>query len=137
MSRLAWMAWLIVAVAVAVVGSRSVSALGFASASEQDPLLSTSDAPTVINDGFECSDGVHAQAGVNGLVPDGWTAVPLLGNPRLNSTRIEFAGSCEGSGFIERIEGFDSLAILSEDIESLPEPGKPRRKLHNLYITLH
>jgi hypothetical protein len=50
--------------------------------------------------------------------------VLLGGAPRLNSTRIEFAGGCGEDGFIERIEGEDSLVFLSEDIETPPEPGK-------------
>lgn len=82
-------------------------------------------APGLSNPGFECTQGFALQGGIVGLVPAGWTAVRLAGNPKLNSTRIEFAGSCEGSGFIERLEGIDSLVILSEDIEEPPEPGKP------------
>jgi hypothetical protein len=51
--------------------------------------------------------------------------VLLDGRPELNSTRTYFAGSCGGSGFIERIEGEDSMVFLSEDIETPPLPGKP------------
>lgn len=82
-------------------------------------------APGLSNPGFECTQGFAPQDGIIGLVPVGWTAARLAGNPKLNSTRIEFAGNCEGSGFIERLEGIDSLVILSEDIEEPPEPGKP------------
>lgn len=82
-------------------------------------------APTIHNAGFECNHGYSPQSGIRGLVPDGWTAVLLQGQPELNSTRTYFAGSCSGSGFIERIEGEDSLAMLSEDIETPPLPGKP------------
>jgi hypothetical protein len=82
-------------------------------------------APPLTNPGFECTQGFAPQDGIVGLVPAGWTATRLAGNPKLNSTRIEFAGSCEGSGFIERLEGIDSLVILAEDIEEPPEPGKP------------
>lgn len=82
-------------------------------------------APPLTNPGFECAQGFAPQDGINGLVPAGWTAAQLVGAPRLNSTRIEFAGSCEGSGFVERLEGDDSLVILAEDIEEPPEPGKP------------
>jgi hypothetical protein len=82
-------------------------------------------APSLTNPGFECTQGFAPQEGISGLVPAGWTAALLSGNPKLNSTRIEFAGSCEGSGFIERLEGDDSLVILAEEIETPPEPGKP------------
>lgn len=82
-------------------------------------------APPLTNPGFECTVGFAPQEGITGLVPAGWTAARLAGNPKLNSTRIEFAGSCEGSGFVERLEGDDSLVILAEDIEEPPEPGKP------------
>jgi hypothetical protein len=66
----------------------------------------------------------------------GWTAALLSGAPKLNSTRIEFAGSCEGSGFIERLEGIDSLVILSQDIEEPPEPGKPFDALITQQVTV-
>jgi hypothetical protein len=81
----------------------------------------------LINPGFECTQGYVPQAGINGLVPTGWTAALIFGHPKLNSTRIEFSDthSCDGSGFIERLEGIDSLVFLSEDIETPPDPGKP------------
>jgi hypothetical protein len=83
------------------------------------------EALAVTNPGFECSQGYHQQSQIDGLVPDGWTAVVLAGQPKLNSARIEFAGSCEGAGFVERLADDDSMVVLSEDIESPPEPGKP------------
>ncbi len=82
-------------------------------------------APPLTNPGFECTEGFAPQEGIAGLVPAGWTAARLAGNPRLDSTRIEFTGSCAGSGFVERLEGDDSLVILAEDVEEPPEPGKP------------
>ncbi len=85
----------------------------------------TPQAPALINPGFECSQGYSPQPGISGLVPNGWTAALLDGQPELNSTRIKFAGSCGGTGFIERIEGEDSMVFLSEDIETPPLPGKP------------
>jgi len=80
--------------------------------------------PALVNGGFECSLGFTPQAGINGRVPSGWTAVLLDGYPRLNSTNLEFAQDCGDYGF-EKIEGQDSLVFLSQDIETLPEPGKP------------
>lgn len=82
-------------------------------------------APVMSNPGFECADGFDPQPGIPGQVPAGWTAVLLTGRPTLNSTREEFTGSCDGEGFVERLEGEDSLVFLSEDIETPPEPGKP------------
>jgi len=87
--------------------------------------LTSLTAPTVQNADFECAAGFEPQPGIRGSVPNGWTAVLLSGNPMLDSTRVYFAGSCSGSGFIERIAGLDSLVFLSEDIETPPEPGKP------------
>lgn len=82
-------------------------------------------APTLLNPGLECSHGYSSRPGIVGLVPNGWTAALLNGNPELNSTRTYFTGSCGGSGFVERIEGEDSMVILSQDIETPPVPGKP------------
>ncbi len=85
----------------------------------------TPQAPPSTNPGFECAQGYSPRPGINGLVPNGWTPLLLAGRPELNSTRIKFAGSCGGSGFVERIEGEDSMVFLSEDIETPPLPGKP------------
>jgi hypothetical protein len=98
----------------------------FVARAQQGPGAdAVSTAPVLINAGFECLQGYAPQSGINGLVPSGWTAVLVNGYPKLNSTRTEFAGSCGGSGFIERLEGEDSLAFLSQDIETPPDPGKP------------
>lgn len=81
--------------------------------------------PAMENPNFECSAGFDPQSGVNGLVPRGWTATLLDGEPTLNSARLEFTGSCGNDGFVEHIEGLDSLVFLAQDIETPPEPGKP------------
>ncbi|HNS03712.1 MAG TPA: hypothetical protein PKM78_15180 [Anaerolineae bacterium] len=94
-------------------------------ASDHPRPASDTQSPPLTNPGFECAQGFHAQPGIRGLVPDGWTALLLDGRPELNSTRTYFAGNCGGSGFIERIEGEDSLVMLAEDIETPPLPGKP------------
>jgi hypothetical protein len=83
-----------------------------------------SSAPALVNGAFECSQGFAPQAGVNGNVPAGWTAVLLNGYPRVNSTNLEFAYDCGDYDF-EKIEGQDSWVFLSQDIETPPEPGKP------------
>ena len=86
------------------------------------------DAPVLTNAGLECEPpgGYRSQPGINGQVPVGWTAVRLNGNPRLNSTTMEWRDDhqCIRSYF-EKIEGYDSMAFVSEDIETPPEPGKP------------
>ena len=38
--------------------------------------------PVLINAGFECTQGYVPQAGINGLVPAGWTAALIKGYPR-------------------------------------------------------
>ena len=85
--------------------------------------------PVLINAGFECDPpdyGYQSQPGINGQVPKGWTAVLLNGNPRLNSTTMEWRDDhqCIRS-YYEKIERYDSMAFISEDIETPPEPGKP------------
>jgi hypothetical protein len=107
--------------ALLVMTGTTWAAHGTAPAIDADTPL----APALTNPGFECNQGYSPQPGIRGLVPNGWTAVLLDGRPELNSTRTYFAGSCGGSGFIERIEGEDSMVFLSEDIETPPLPGKP------------
>ena len=85
--------------------------------------------PVLINAGFECDPpdyGYQSQPGINGQVPKGWTAILLNGNPRLNSTTMEWRDDhqCIRS-YYEKIERYDSMAFVSEDIETPPEPGKP------------
>jgi hypothetical protein len=81
-------------------------------------------APVLVNGRFECWLGFPDQAGIDGQVPSGWTAVLLGGYPRMNSTNFEFAHDCGDYGF-EKIEGLDSMVFLAQDIETPPEPGKP------------
>ncbi len=90
-----------------------------------EPVTQRSAAPILQNPGFECTAGYHPQPGILGLVPNGWTALILAGAPGLTSARMVFAGGCEEEGFVERLEGWDSLVVLSQDIETPPEPGKP------------
>ncbi len=110
-----------------LLSARWVAALPALAMTEAQPAAGNPapQAPAIRNAGFECNQGYSPQPGIRGLVPDGWTAVLLDGRPELNSTRTYFAGSCGGSGFIERIEGEDSLVMLSEEIETPPLPGKP------------
>lgn len=81
--------------------------------------------PPVANPSFECAQGYGPQPGIVGRVPNGWTAAIVYGQPELNSARLKFTGQCGNDGFVERLEGLDSLVFLSEDIETPPEPGKP------------
>ncbi len=82
----------------------------------------------LLNGDFECSAGYTD--GVNDLgqtirVPNGWNYVAQLGSPKVNSARIQYTGSCDGSGHVERIHGEDSFSLRSQDMETPPTPGKP------------
>jgi hypothetical protein len=85
------------------------------------------DAPVLINPGFECDEGYHPQPGIRGLIPNGWTAQLLAGDPGLTSARMRFHYVCDHdpNNFVERLEGWDSFLFEAEDIETPPEPGKP------------
>jgi hypothetical protein len=110
---------LLMAVAAVVLGPAAGAAHTSNAAAADDP-----GAPVLVNGAFECWLGFVPQPGIFGQVPSGWTAVPLGGTPRLNSTNFEFAHDCGDYGF-EKIEGLDSMVILSQDIETPPQPGKP------------
>ena len=104
-----------------ILGSLLTIALGLALSASGAPAQ----APPLTNPSFECTEGFAPQEGIVGLVPAGWTAALLSGNPKLNSTLIEFAKNCDPGASIEHLEGIDSLVILAEDIEEPPAPGKP------------
>lgn len=89
------------------------------------PDAGTPEAPVLTNASFECTWGYSPRPGINGLVPNGWAPRLLNGRPELNSARFRFTGECGTDGFVERIEGLDSLVFLAEDIETPPLPGKP------------
>lgn len=86
-------------------------------------------APVLINRNFECSDGFVARPALDGqeiLVPVGWSLVISDGVPSVSSTRLFYSKTCgDSTTFIERLEGRDSLLVRSQDIETLPTPGKP------------
>ncbi len=80
------------------------------------------------NAGFECTAGYNAEAdGVGGtyFVPADWKLVVITGTPVISSARAFFAGSCDGSAHVERLDGIDSIVLRSQDIETNPNPGKP------------
>jgi len=81
-------------------------------------------APALFNPGFECSVGIAPQAGIPGLVHEGWTGVLLDGRPTIFSGRWWVDWRCDGAG-VEKIEGEDDAVFISEDIETPPAPGKP------------
>jgi len=82
--------------------------------------------PVLTNPGFECEVGYVTQDGIKRRVPLGWTGVLLSGTPQLDSVRIRWDPShCDGSGFVEHLEGEDSLVFVAQDLETPPEPGKP------------
>jgi hypothetical protein len=84
-------------------------------------------APVLLNPDFECEANYHPQNGIIGMVPDGWTAVLLDGNPSMNSTRMEIYQECtrEDNNSVEKLSGYDSYIFKSQDIETPPQPGKP------------
>ena len=91
----------------------------------QAPETISSLAPTLQNPNMECANGGFVpQDGINGRVPQGWTASLLDGQPIINSAQIYFLGSCNNGG-VEHMEGKDALVMVSQDIETNPNPGKP------------
>ena len=81
--------------------------------------------PVLQNPGFECKVGYVTQEGIQRRVPLGWTGVLISGTPQLDSVRIRWGGGCDGSGWVEHLEGDDSLVFVAQDLETPPEPGKP------------
>lgn len=120
-----WLRHLLVACILLLVLNLPGAARVYGKEPEPPTLWDVAAAPVMGNPSFECAQGFGPQPGIPGQVPSGWTAVLLTGRPTLNSTRVEFTGSCNGEGFVERLEGEDSLVFLAEDIETPPEPGKP------------
>ncbi|MEP7199038.1 MAG: hypothetical protein ABI874_04390, partial [Chloroflexota bacterium] len=85
---------------LAVVGVSLCAALGIAYANNW-----------LVNGGLEAP--YVSQPGINGVVPNGWTAINTVGNPQY----------LESNG--EKIFGNSSLRIRSQDIETCCQPGKP------------
>lgn len=86
------------------------------------------EAPILKNWDFECSSGYYTQTSTSGktlYIPNDWKVVVIQGNPKIHSARINFTGSCTGSGHVERIHGEDSWFVEAQDLEKLPLPGKP------------
>lgn len=82
----------------------------------------------LLNPSFECTNGYYAALNSDGLevfVPNEWQMVEVAGAPVVASARNFFAGSCDGSAHVERIEGIDSIVVRAKDIENPPDPGKP------------
>jgi hypothetical protein len=100
-------------------------------AAGEDRPLHAQTGPTIINAGLDCGEGYHAQAGIRGVLPDGWTAVVKSeGTPYLTSTQLwGREGSCDPNEpwwKWEKIEGHDSFmfmggyARMGEDFPSPP-----------------
>lgn len=82
-------------------------AAGFLAPAEPPPVLT--------NPGFECGDGYHDQPGIRGMVPNGWTARILAGNPVMNSTQMWATYRCNpGDMGWEKLEGHDSNIFLAD-----------------------
>jgi len=58
-------------------------------------------------------------------IPNGWEITYTDKTPVVDSARIYFAGSCDGSAHVERISGEDSVLMQALDIEWSAVPGKP------------
>ncbi|MFO7631790.1 MAG: hypothetical protein R6W76_04570, partial [Caldilinea sp.] len=58
-------------------------------------------------------------------IPNGWELTYTGKMPVVDSARIYFAKSCDGSAHVERIEGEDSVLMQALDLEWSAEPGKP------------
>lgn len=71
--------------------------------------------PVLFNPGFECGDGYHDQPGINGMVPNGWTASILAGgDPFMASTQMWATMSCDPTDMRwEKIEGHDSNIFMA------------------------
>lgn len=120
-----WVALWVCVVVVAFWGDQEVTA--------QSNWTVPSVAPILENPDFECGLGGYT-SGVNAtgetvMVPNGWRVIYLDGSPMIASTRLRYRnGVCDDSGglpWVEKFNGSDSLIVLSQDIESLPAPGKP------------
>jgi hypothetical protein len=89
-------------------------------------LADVAGAPILQNPGFECKVGYVLQDGIKRRVPLGWTGVLISGTPQLDSVRTRWdPGGCNGNGWVEHLEGEDSLVFVAQDLETPPEPGKP------------
>ncbi len=85
-------------------------------------------APHLQNGDFECTTGYYTQTNTLSktvYIPNYWSLVAIAGTPRIQSARVNFAGSCSGNAHVERISGIDSLFVEAQDLEKLPLPGKP------------
>src|SRR4051812_32921194 len=85
-------------------------------------------APNLQNADFECTTGYYTQTNAISKtihIPNQWNFVAIAGTPRVQSARINFAHSCDGSAHVERMSGIDSILIEAQDLEKPPAPGKP------------
>ena len=88
------------------------------------PLADLAGAPVLQNPGFECKVG-YVEGGIPNRVPLDWTGVLISGTPQLDSVRIRWGGGCDGSGWVEHLEGEDSL------VDSLRRISRHRRNRAN------
>ncbi len=83
--------------------------------------------------GFECKEAGYREGDIPddelisnpNRIPNGWELTFNGAMPIVDSTRIHFAGSCDGTAHVERIEGEDSVLMQARDLEWSAEPGKP------------
>lgn len=83
--------------------------------------------------GFECNEAGYREGEIPNdelvnapnRIPNGWELTYNGETPIVDSARIHYAGSCEGSAHVERIAGIDSVVIKARDLEWSSAPGKP------------
>jgi len=75
--------------------------------------------------GFECNEAGYRDGEIPNdelvdapnRIPNGWEVTYNGETPIVDSARIHYAGSCEGSAHVERIAGIDSVVIKARDLE--------------------
>jgi hypothetical protein len=88
------------------------------------PSADLAGVPVLLNPGFECKVG-YVEGGIPNRVPRDWTGVLIFGTPTLDSARIRWGGGCDGSGWVEHLEGEDNLVFIAQDWLAQSAAGKP------------
>ncbi|MBW7882018.1 MAG: hypothetical protein H3C34_05155 [Caldilineaceae bacterium] len=118
---------------VLAIGLLVLGKVALAQGEPAGPIAPVASPNPLENASFECGDGGYYEDVVPpdekttqpNLVPNRWTITHALTTPVVSSTRIFYAKSCDGSAFIERIDGEDSVVIRALDLEWSSAPGKP------------
>jgi hypothetical protein len=76
------------------------------------------------NGEFECKEAGYREGVMPNRLPNTWEITYTGQAPVIDSARIRFAGSCDGSAHVERISGEDSVVMEAPDLEWTLMPGK-------------